>query len=120
VARLILRRIRRPALWRIDRQVLTSFLAEYRRHQQWLRDRIDPAWASTLDERIRRREIAAGLLINLFVGGILLQGAGVVAVTTIREGLSLLSLVFVVLAAFLLWVMKYSVSHLVGLLRRRK
>jgi hypothetical protein len=119
VARLLLERIRRRWLVGIDRLVLKSFLGEYKPHEIWLRDRIDPAWVASLEERIRRREIIAGVLALLFVGGLLLDGIVVVAIAVVRDGFSPGFVVFGLLGAFLAWILKHMLRHLVGLIRRR-
>jgi hypothetical protein len=119
VARLMLRRIRRPGLFRIDRAVLKSFLDEYKRHQQWLRDRIDPAWAATLERKIRRRELIANALLILFVGAILLNGAIAFAAVLIGEGRVGLLPLFIAFGAFITWILKTLAAEFLRIWRRR-
>jgi hypothetical protein len=123
IARLLLRRIRRPWLRGIMRPALTACLQEYRQHEIWLRDRIDPDWATRLEARVRRREIVASALITLFIGYLLLNALAVGVISVINDGLSLAFMVgvvpFGVLAAVLAWVLKRVAGHLVQVWRRR-
>jgi hypothetical protein len=118
-ARLMLKRIRRPGLLRVHRPALQFCLNEYKRHDIWLRDRIAPAWVAMLEARIRRRELIAGTLAVLFIGGMLLQGLVVCALETIREGFSPMLLAFGLLATAFAWIMKHMVKNLVNLWRQR-
>jgi hypothetical protein len=59
VARLVLRRMRRPWLGGIRRPDLAACLQAYWPHKAWLADRIDPNWVMTLQERIVWRDAMA-------------------------------------------------------------
>jgi hypothetical protein len=74
LARLLLRRIGRYWTPRVDSVELKKRLDEYRTHQAWLRDRIEPAWANSLEKRWRRREIVRLSLYGLFLLSIVLNG----------------------------------------------
>jgi hypothetical protein len=120
VARLMLRRIGRYRLPRVDRAELKMRLDELRIHQTWLRDRIDPAWANTLYRRWRRREMFWLAFFSLFIAAMILNGIRVFAMEAVAGTLSIGALaVAPFAAAFLLWIVKQLVTALYRLMREK-
>jgi hypothetical protein len=118
-ARLILRRIGGVGLLRINRPALRAFLDQLKPHQAWLRDRITPAWTTVLERRMRRRDLIAGGLAVLFIGGFLLNAIAVGTVTAFRDGFSPGLPLLGVLAALLAWFLKILVVGYVQRWRQR-
>jgi hypothetical protein len=113
IARLMLGRIGRYRTPRVDSAELKKRLDEFRMHQEWLRDRIDPAWASILEKRWRRREIVWLAFFGVFLAAMMLNG---IRLLIAEAGAGTLSLGVIVLApfaaAFLLWILKLLVTEL--------
>ena len=118
LARLVLGRIGRFWMPRVDRAILKSCLVEYRSHERWLSDRVKPAWIRRLEARLRRREILATILYMVLLGGFLTNGVVQFAIEAVKGTLPIamlpLALVFI---AFLVWVLKSGVKKLSGLRR---
>jgi hypothetical protein len=117
VARLILGRIGRH--WhpiRIDKTELKSLVAQYRTQEAWLKNRIDPAWISELEARLRRRDIFWLSCYSLLIGTLLIQflHESVVAILGGTEPLWPL-LAAPLLVAFLLWIFVVLVQQLLEL-----
>jgi hypothetical protein len=119
VARLILHRIGGAGLWRIDRPSLRVRLDQLKAHHAWLRDRIPPEWIATLESRMRRRDLIAGGLAVLFIGGLLLNSTAVLLVAAVRGGFTPGLPLLGVLAALLGWLFKFLVVNLVQRWRQR-
>jgi hypothetical protein len=118
LARLLLGRIGRFRLPRVDRAALKILLDEYRKHEAWLRDRIDPAWANILERRWRRREIVSHVFFILFLAAFLINGVRLFAVEAAAGTLSVWMLVLgACSAAFLLWLLRLLVTGLRKLLK---
>lgn len=118
VARLMLRRIGRYRMPRVDRPELKTRLDELRIHQPWLRDRIDPVWADTLHKRWRRREIFWLAFFSLFIAAMTLNGIRVFAMEAVAGTLSIGAVaVAPFAAAFLLWILKHLVTGLYRLIQ---
>jgi len=118
VARLMLRRIGRYRLPRVDSAELKTRLDELRIHQAWLRDRIDPGWASTLEKRWRRREIFWLAFFSLLIAAMTLNGIRVFAIEAVAGTLSIGAVAFAPFAAaFLLWILKLLVTEVYRLMR---
>ena len=118
IARLILGRIGRQRMPRVDKIALRARLGEFRAHERWLRHRIDPAWVGVLDQRLRRRETRALVFFGLFLAALLANGARVYIVDASNGELSIALLLAGPLgAAFLLWILKLIVTELVRLVR---
>jgi len=120
VARTILKRVRRPWLFGIDRPALQACLDEYKKHQMWLCDRIDPAWVAKLERRIRWRNFIAAALValpfvGLLVGVIIIAFVGAVAVMQTGQGLPVL----ISCVVLLVWLMRNLAGHLEDVLRER-
>lgn len=88
LARLMLGRIGRNRMPRIDRAALKTRLDEFRNHEAWLRDRIDPGWAEKLEKRVLRREIAVLAAIFLLIAAMALNGLRLVVLEGIAGTLS--------------------------------
>src|SRR5262249_24592352 len=73
LGRLMLGRIGRYWMRRVDRAVLKRSITEYHTHERWLSDRIDPFWICRLEARLRRREIAVNVFLLLMFGGMLIN-----------------------------------------------
>jgi hypothetical protein len=116
ITRLILGRIGRHWHPRVDKAALRTWLAQYKSHEAWLKDRIDPAWISKLEGRLRRRDIIWLVFYILFVGGMLFQFMflSIFAVTDWPESLWAL-LVAPLAVAFLLWILKLLLAQLLTL-----
>ncbi len=104
---------------RINRPALRVLLDQLKPHQTWLRDRIPPEWVATLEHRLRRRDLIAGGLMVLFIGGLLLNGITVLTVAALRDGFSPSLPLFGVVAVPLAWLFKHLVVSFVKLWRRR-
>ena len=92
---------------RVDRAALKSQLDEYRKHEFWLRDPLDPAWARSLERRWRRRELAGLIFYTLFLAAMLIDGAAVFITEAAAGTLSIwLTAIALCLGAFLLWLFK--------------
>jgi hypothetical protein len=85
LARLMLGRTGRVLMPRVDREALRQYLDQWRTHQPWLSGLLDPAWVSTLERRLRRRDIASALFYALFLAAFLLDGI-VVVLTAVARG----------------------------------
>jgi hypothetical protein len=122
-ARLVLRRIRGWALFRIHRPTLQTIVDEYARHATWLHDRIDPAWVVTLKRRMRRRELFAGVLLTLVLGGVLLDAAIVLATGAVglvlRGENSVAFLITIPIGLVLFGFVRLLQRHVVDVWRRR-
>ena len=120
VARLILGRIGRYRTPRVDSDQLKKRLDEFRMHEAWLCDRIDPAWANTLEKRWRRREIVWLVLLGLLPLIMLLNG---IRLFVAEAGAGTLSLGVIVaapfVAAILLWILKLLVTELYKLAKKQ-
>jgi hypothetical protein len=120
VARLMLRRIGRYRTPRVDSAELKTRLDELRIHQAWLRDRIDPAWASTLEKRWRRREIFWSAFFVLFIAAMMLNGIRVFVMEAVAGTLTPGAIaVAPFAAAFLLWILKLLVTGLYRLMQKK-
>jgi hypothetical protein len=116
LARLMLGRIGRHWMPRVDRAALKRHLDAYRTHETWLRDRIDPAWARALETRWRRREIAVNAFFALFLAAMLINGVRVFVMEAVAGTLSIgLSVIGLCSAAFLLWPLKRLVTEILRL-----
>jgi hypothetical protein len=120
-ARLMLKRIRGWGLFRINRPALQVRFDEYTRHESWVRDRIDPAWVTTLKRRMRRRELVAGAILPLFLAGLLLDAAivlvgGIIGLFEHDES-SLGILLLIPVCAVLAWLIKLLLQHFIGMWR---
>lgn len=73
LARLMLGRIGKYWMPRVDRAALESLLNEFRTHERWLSGRIDPAWACTLERAWHRREIFVGAISGFFLVALVLH-----------------------------------------------
>jgi hypothetical protein len=118
-ARLLLRRIRRPGLIRVDRAALKANIDAYRRHEMWLRDRISPPWVAKLEARIRRRELIASGLGVAFFGWFLLQGLFAGVAVFVDKGFSPALLGCGLVVGLMIWVMRYAVRGFMQRWRRR-
>jgi hypothetical protein len=117
LARLMLGRIGRYRTPRIDRAALRTRLDEFRSHQIWLRDRIDPAWAEKLEKRWHRREIALLAVLFLWLTAMLLNGIRLVIMEGIEGTLSLGVIAATPFAlAIMLWFLKLLATELRRLL----
>ena len=116
IARLLLGRIGRYWRPRVDKAALRTWLAQCRTHEAWLKDRIDPAWVSKLEGRLRRREIFWLFCYIFFVGGMLFEFVllTVFAVSDWPESLGSL-LIGPLGALFLLWILKLLLDELIKL-----
>ena len=118
LARLMLGRIGRHWMPRIDRGALRSHLDRYQIHENWVGGRIDPEWARILEKRWRRREIGVLLFYNVFLAAMLIDGIIVfvreAAAGTLSTGLAAIGLV---LSALLIWLVKWLPMELLRLLR---
>ena len=116
IARLLLGRIGRHWHPRVDKAALRTSLAQYRTQEAWLKDRIDPAWVSRLEGRLRRRDIFWHVFYILFVGGMLFEFLllTVFAVSDLPESLGSL-LIGPLGAAFLFWIFKLLLAELIKL-----
>jgi hypothetical protein len=120
VARLMLRRIGRYRTPRVDSAELRTRLDELRIHQTWLHDRIDPAWANTLEKRWRRREMFWLAFFSLFIAAMTLNGIRVFVMEAVAGTLSIGAVaVAPFLAAFLLWILKHLATELYRLLHKK-
>jgi hypothetical protein len=120
VAGLMLRRIGRYKMPRVDSAELKTRLDELRIHQTWLRDRIDPAWANALHKRWRRREIFWLAFFSLFIAAMTLNGIRVFVAEAVAGTLSIGAVaVAPFAAAFLLWILKLLVTELYRLMREK-
>jgi curved DNA-binding protein CbpA len=120
IARLMLRRIGRYRMPRVDSAELETRLDEFRIHQAWLRHRIDPAWAATLEKRWRRREIFWFVFFVLFIAAMMLNGILVFVMEAVAGTLSLGAIaVAPFAAAFLMWIMKLLVTGLYRLIKKK-
>jgi hypothetical protein len=120
VARLMLRRIGRYRIPRVDSAELRTRLDEFRIHQTWLRDRIDPAWTKTLEKRWRRRQIFWLAFFALFIAAMILNGIRVFAMEAVAGTLSPGAITFgLFAAAFLLWILKLLVTELYRLMQKK-
>ena len=118
LARLILGRIGRRWMPGVDRAALKSRLDEFRTHEAWLSDRINPAWAQTLEKRWRRREIFVLGLFLILLASMLLNGARLVILEGIAGTLSQDTIAVALFFAFvLLWLLKLLTVELRRLLR---
>jgi hypothetical protein len=116
IARLLLGRIGRHWHPRVDKTALRTWLAQYRTHEAWLGDRIDPAWVSKLEGRLRRRDIFWSICGTLFIGGLLLQFIYLTFVAVIDGPDPLWPLVIAPFAAvFLFWLLKLILAELLTL-----
>jgi hypothetical protein len=118
IARLLLGRIGRYWHPRVDKTALRSWIAQYKIHKAWLGNRIDPAWISKLERRLRRREIFWLVCFILFVGSMLSQFV-FLSIVAIMEGTTddplwaLWAGPFLVL--FFLWILKLLLVQLLNL-----
>jgi hypothetical protein len=113
IARLVLGRIGRHWHPRVDKTALRASLGQYRTHEAWLKDRIDPAWVSKLEGRLRRRDIFWLIFYGLFIGGLLLQFIHLSVVAVIDGTGSLWPLLIAPFAlVFLLWILKLILTEL--------
>jgi hypothetical protein len=120
IARLMLRQIGRYRLPRVDSAELKTRLDEFRIHQAWLRDRIDPAWAGTLEKRWRRREIFWFVFFVLFIAAVMLNGIRVLFMEAVAGTLTLGAIaVAPFAAAFLMWILKLLVTGLYQLIKKK-
>ena len=118
LARLILGRIGRYWMPRVDRGALRSSLDEYHIHEKLLSYRIDPAWIATLEARLRRREIAGAGSLILLLGGLLINGIvqlalEVVSGASLRDSLLAAALISLGLG----WIVKIQVKRLLHLVK---
>jgi hypothetical protein len=120
LARLMLGRIGRYRTPRVDRVELKKRLDEFRTHEAWLCDRIDPAWANNLEKRWRRREIVWLVLLGLLPLVMLLNGIRLFVAEASAGTLSLGVIVAApFVAAVLLWILKVLVTELYKLAKER-
>lgn len=118
IARLLLGRIGRHWHPRVDKIALKNWLAQYKPHAAWLKDRIDPAWINKLERRLQRREIFWLCCYTLLIGGLLIQFVSLSAMAIIQgqvEGPLWLLMMGPFLVAFLLWIFKLLVTELLKL-----
>ena len=116
IARLLLGRVGRHWHPRVDKTALRTWLAQYRTHEAWLGDRIDPAWVSKLEGRLRRRDIFWSICATLFIGSLLLQFIYLSFVAVIDGPDPLWPLVIAPFAAvFLFWLFKLVLAQLLTL-----
>jgi hypothetical protein len=116
LARLLLGRIGRHWHPRVDKTALRTWLAQYRTHEAWLGDRIDPAWVSKLEGRLRRRDIFWSICGTLFIGSLLLQFIYLSFVAVIDGPDPLWPLLIAPFAAvFLFWLFKLILTELLTL-----
>jgi hypothetical protein len=121
LARLMLGKIGRYRTPRIDSVELKTRLDEFRTHEAWLRGLIDPAWASTLEKRWRRREIVWSAFLGLFLVAMLLNGMHLLVTEAVAGTLSLGVIVAApFVAAFLLWILKLLVTELYRLTKKQQ
>jgi hypothetical protein len=116
IARLLLGRIGRHWHPRVDQAALRTWLAQWRTHEAWLTDRLDPAWIGTLEARLRRRDIFWTICFTLFIGGLLFQFVYVSLAAVVdgpRPPWPLLIAPFA--ALFLLWLLKLLLTQLLTL-----
>jgi hypothetical protein len=123
VARLMLKRIRGFGLFRITRPALQVRLDEYTRHELWVRDRIDPAWVTTLKRRMRRRELVANAILPLFLAALLFDAVivlvgGIIGLFEHDES-SLGILLLIPVCAVLAWLIKLLLQHFVDVWRTK-
>jgi hypothetical protein len=113
IARLVLGRIGRHWHPRVDKTALRTWLDQYKTHEVWLEDRIDPLWVNKLDRRLRRRELFGLACYTLFIGAMLIQFAHL-SIVAIIDGVGPLwpLLVGPFLAAFFLWILKLLLTEL--------
>jgi hypothetical protein len=123
VARLMLKRIRGFGLFRITRPALQVRLDEYTPPEIWVRDRIDPAWVTTLKRRFRRRELVANAILPLFLASLLLDAAVVLVGGIIglfeHDDSSLGVLLLIPVCAVLAWLIKLLLQHFVDVWRTK-
>jgi hypothetical protein len=114
VARLMLGRIGRHWMPRFDKAALRVRLDEYAGHEKWLRDRIRPEWADTLERRLHRRERISLAFLCVFILALLVQGVVVFWIEFSKPDWSLwLLLGAPIYVAFLLWILKALVIAMV-------
>jgi hypothetical protein len=111
VARLILGHSGRAQVPRVDRATLKARLDEYQVHEQWLRDRIDPAWICNLEKSWRRREIGLYGLYTLVAIAVWVVGEGLF-ITFARDLPGWLMAVMVFFPFLMLWILKRPLSEL--------
>jgi hypothetical protein len=113
IARLLLGRIGRHWHPRVDKTALRTWLDQYRTHEAWLTDRINPLWVKKLDRRLRRRELFGLACYTLLIGGMLIQFA-YLSVVAVIDGIGPLWPLVIgpFLAAFFLWILKLLVTEL--------
>lgn len=120
LARLMLGRIGRFRLPRVDRAALKTQLDAYRTHEAWMRDRFDPRWIGLLERRWRRREIVVQTAFALVVGAMLINGVYVFVRDALEGTLAVWWYVFMpLLLGFVLWALKQLAGELRCLLRAR-
>lgn len=118
LARLMLGRICRYWRPRVDRAALKELLDQYRTHESWLRDHIDPEWVGVLERRWRRREIVSHVLFIVFLAAFLINGVRLFVLEAAAGTLSAWMLVIGgCAAAFLLWLLRLLIAGLRKLLR---
>lgn len=116
IARLLLGRIGRHWHPRVDKAALRTWLAQYRTHESWLKDRLDPAWMSTLEGRLRRRDLFWSICFTLFIGALLLQFVYLTIVAVVDGPEELWPLLIAPFASlFLLWLLKLLVTQVLTL-----
>jgi hypothetical protein len=119
----MLKRIRGWGLFRIHRPALQVRFDEYTRHELWVRDRIDPAWVTTLKRRFHRRELLAGAVLPLFLAALLAPVAvvlvgGIIGLSQHGDSAPAILLLVPVLAV-LVWPIKLLLQHFMDVWRRR-
>lgn len=121
-ARLLLGRIRGRALFRIKRPALQALLDEYKHHEAWVRDRIDPGWVATLKRRIRRRELFAHAVPIAFLAFLLLDAAFVIVggfLGVVQDETLTAILLLIGVTGVLSWLLWAFVKHFIGMWRSR-
>jgi hypothetical protein len=121
IARLMLRRIRGWGLLRVDREALRATLDAFKPHEAWLRERIPPGWVTTLERRMRRRELIASGWWILVLGFFLLDAAWAVIggmLGLVKDESTAAILIMIAVMAFLAWGLGAFVKYFIGMWRR--
>jgi hypothetical protein len=120
ISRYLLGRIGRYRHPRIDLAALKTWLAQYRQHQAWLDDRIDPAWIAKIDRRLRRRNIFWLCFYGFFIASILIDFAAVSMVSLVKGDVPFLGLTFGgLMVVFFSWILMLIFRELKKLLFQR-
>ncbi len=120
VARLLLGRIRGRGLLRIDRPALRTTLDTLKPHHAWLHDRISPEWVTTLERRMRRRELIASAWWATFFALLLLDAAWAVIggmLGLVKDESTIAILILIAVALFLTWGVWVVGKNFIGMWR---